>query len=129
MIFTDLTYLQVGGILGIISLLFFTVVVVIRFVLAFYNYIYNGDFGDYEKSMFGEMMEHSNFFSIYIFTGYHPGILMMDAVVFFIFSILIIPLWGACVITGFLLLLGKIMRKRIAIKQDFLSKLKGIQDE
>lgn len=129
MMFTDLTYTQIGEILGATSLLFFTAVVAIRFVLAFRNYIYSGNFGDFEKSAFAEMMSHGNFFSRYAFIGYHPGILMIDAVTFGVFSLLIIPFWGAYIVIGLFLLLGNIVRKRIAIKQEFVAKLDGTHDE
>lgn len=125
MIFTNLSYMQVGGILGTLSTMFFIVVVTIRYILAFRNYIYNGNFGDFEKSAFGEIMEHGNFFSVYAFTGYHPGTLTMDAIVFALFSILLIPLWGAYIICGLFLLLAKTIRKRIAAKQEFIAKLDG----
>lgn len=129
MIFTDLTYMEIGGILSTFSLLFFTVVVVIRLVLAFHHYIHTGNLGDFEKCAFGQVMEHGNFFSVYAFTGYHPGVLVMDAIVFGLFSTLMIPLWGAYIIFGLFLLLAKTMRNRIAVKQEFVAKLDGTHDE
>ena len=129
MIFTDLSYIQIGEMLCTFSILFFMVVVIIRFILAFRNYIYNGNFGDFEKSAFVQMIENSKFFSVYTFTGYHPGILLMDALMFGLFSITLIAGWGFYIIIGLFLFLGKTMRKRIAIKQKFVAKLDGTHDE
>ena len=129
MIFTDLTYLQIGGTIAIFMMLFSFGVVIFRFFAAFRNYIYTGTFGDYEKSLMGCLMEYPKMPLKYAFIGYHPGILIMDALIFFLISFVVIPLWGAYIIIGLVLSLAYIMRKRIATKQEFVSRLEGTHEK
>ena len=128
MIFTDLTYTEVGSVIATLLFFMYAIVIIVRFILAFNHYIYSGDFGDGERSAFVCMME-GNWSSMigYSFIGYHPGMVFVDAVLIGIFSLLMIFIWGPMIILALFLLLGHVMRKRIAVKQTFVGNLKGDQ--
>ena len=128
MIGTGLTYTEIGGIIATLFLVMFAIVIVSRFIMAFNYYIYNGDFGDGEKSAFVSLTEAkwSNLIK-YTFTGYHPGMIFVDGLLLAFFSIIMIGVWGPMIILALFLLLGNVMRKRIAVKQTFVGNLKGDQ--
>ncbi len=128
MIFTDLSYIDVGGIIATLLIIMFSVVMVIRLIMAFRHYIYNGDCGDGEKSAFVSLMEGNwSDLVLYSFTGYHPGMVLVDAMMLGLFSLLVVGLWAPLIIMGLFILLGHVMRKRIAVKQTFVGNLKGDQ--
>ncbi len=128
MIGTGLTYTEMGSVIATLLFFMYTIVIIVRFILAFNHYIYSGDFGDCERSAFVCIMEGkwSNLLK-YMFTGYHPGMVLVDAMVIGIFSLLMIFIWAPMVFLVLFLLLGHVMRKRIAVKQEFVSNLKGDQ--
>lgn len=128
MMFTDLAYQEIGGIVATFLLFFSICVVIFRFFTAFHNYIQTGKFGDFKKSLMGYLIEYPQIPFKYAFIGYHPGILIADALILFLIAVLAIPFWGAYIVIGLVLLLGRIMRKRIAIKQEFINKLEGTHD-
>jgi hypothetical protein len=130
MIFTGLTYTEIGTIFTTLLIFMYAVVIVVRLILAFNHYIYSGDFGDAERSAFICMMEGQWGSMIgYSFVGYHPGLVLIDALLIGIFSLLMIFIWAPMIVLILLLLLGHVMRKRIEVKQTFVGNLKGDQLE
>jgi hypothetical protein len=128
MIFTDLTYTEIGAIFSTLLIVMFIIVMIARFMLAFKHYIYSGDFGDAERSAFIGMMDGKWGNMIrYAFIGYHPGMVLVDAILIGLFSLLVIFIWVPMIVLTLLLLLGHVMRKRIEVKQTFVGNLKGDQ--
>lgn len=125
MIFTDLTYTNVGNIIAMLMMIFFSLVVMFRFFLAFRKYVYTGKFADAESSWCFQALEHNKYFSKYLFTGEHIVLTLLDFSIWLMFALLAIPLWGVYVVGGLVILLAIVMRKRIAPKQEFVDRLKG----
>lgn len=131
MIYTDLTYIQIGEVLSLFLVGLTIAIVTFRFVLAFRNYIYTGKYGDFERSLMGCLMEYDKekVSFKYVLTGYHPAVLVMDTFILLMIAIGATPLWAAYILAGLILLLAKLMRARIAVKQEFVGNLKGDQLE
>ena len=124
---TGLTYTELSNITGTLLLLFFTGVIIFRFILAFRNYIYTGELGDSDYCFIYQLFEEKTI-NKYMFTGHHPGFIIIDAFCFIVITIAAaLGLWGAYVVIGLVVLLAKIMRKRIAHKQTFVGNLNGDQ--
>lgn len=124
---TGLTFTQLSNTIGTLMLLFFTGVVIFRFVLAFRNYIYTGELGDSDYCFIYQLFEEKSI-NKYMFIGHHPGFVLIDAFCFFVITIAAaLGFWVAYVVVGLIMLLAKVMRKRIAIKQKFVGNLKGDQ--
>lgn len=121
------SYANMGIAISGVLFVFFTLVVAYRFVAAFRNYIYTGKFGDYERSAFGQTMEANGIAAVvkYGLTGYHPPMILFDALFFTLIALLAQPLWGVFIIGGLLVTLAMVMRKRIAHKQEFVGNLRG----
>lgn len=128
MMYTNLTYTEIGNFVGTGLLVFFTVIVVVRYILAFRNYIYTGELGDYERCFIYQLVEEKTI-NKYMFTGHHPGFILIDVFCFFLISVASVGLWGAYIVVGLIFLLAQTMRKRIAHKQTFVGNLKGDQLE
>ncbi len=130
MIGTGLAYQELGAYIATILIIIFVFVIVIRYMMAFRHYIYHGDIGDFEKSAFISAMEGewTNIVK-YAFTGYHPGILIVDTFMLGLFSVTMIVLWAPMIVMLLLVLLGYTMRKRIAHKQEFTARLEGTHKE
>lgn len=125
---TDLTYLEIGNYIGSAMLVFFTAIVVFRYVLSFRNYIYTGELGDYDECFVYQLFEEKSI-NKHMFTGCHPGFILIDAFCFLAFSMIAVGLWAAYIVFVLILLLARIMRKRIEVKQTFVGNLKGDQLE
>jgi len=128
MMFTDLTYLEIGDGIGTSLLFFFLGVIIFRYILAFRNYIYTGELGDHDHCFVYQLFEEKSI-NNHMFTGHHPGFILIDAFCFLVISMGAVGLWGAYIVFGLILLLARTMRKRIAIKQTFVGNLKGDQLE
>lgn len=126
MMFTGLAYQEIGNWVASIFIFMFIVVVIYRYIMAFRYYVYNGNFCNYEESTLYAMMDGEFIDSIkYAFVGYHPGMIIADALVFVMFSMLMIIVWLPVTFISLFLLLGYTMRRRIARKQEFIAKLEG----
>ena len=121
---TELTYLQMGGVIALMLQVLAVGVTLYRSLRCFENYVNTGNFGDPRKSWFGDILERGNFFSGYAFTGYHP-MLLMDGFLFMFLGFTAMALWGFYAVAGLIMLLARVMRKRIAHKQEFYAKLEG----
>ena len=121
---TELTYIQIGGIISFTLQVLAVAVILYRLLRCFENYVNTGNFGDPKKSWFGQIMEKGNFFSGYAFTGYHP-IVLVDGFLFMFLGFTAMALWGVYAVAGLIILLARVMRKRIAHKQEFYAKLEG----
>ena len=125
------TYFGLGDYIATTVLIFAIMLTLFKLCLTFRHYIYSGEFGDYEKSMFMGMMDGNHISKTwrYLFIGYHPGGIGADFMGMILLSILCVPFWSVYIVGTLFVLLAVTMRKRIAHKQTYIGNLKGDQLE
>lgn len=130
MMFTDLAYQEIGTLVATTLTFVFVFAIIYRFIMSFIHYINHGNFGNVEKSFFISMVDTRwNDAVKYAFTGYHPGMILVDAFILSLYSLVMVALWAPMIVLLLLLLLGHTMRKRIGTKQEFIAKLDGTHND
>ena len=117
-------YSVIGLYIATVLVVIFAVIIIFRYCKAFYDYIHTGEFGDSDDCFIYQLVEDQEI-TIHTLTGTHPVATLLDGFVFIVIAALSQFIWGAMLFIGGIILVAQILRKRIAKKQEFMSRLEG----
>lgn len=117
-------YFVIGGHVAVVLAALVAAIILFRFGKAFYEYIYTGEFSDTDDCFLYQLVEEHEI-NKHILTGTHPAMITLDGMILGVIAgvsqFLWAPLLGICGIV----LIGFLLRQKIAKKQNFVAKLDG----